>query len=256
MASRSASLLLALLLLAAASGRAEERLDLTALIAPLPEVGDYKVFVESGGEWVREEITAVEPVQSGWGIEKRYVDAEGDTTLVHEVVVPGIEAAASYADGGAGETPPFVAELASRARLRALSLSSERAMRVADRWIVSSFVLIPRRYKLRGRQRLAEFGPLETPYTSHPEAALVESRSRVGESFFAFGKAFANAGYRPTGRVDRRQVASWYVEGIGLVGERGVHRTSRRGRVREALAYEIWVQEGVIGGVPYPAPSP
>jgi hypothetical protein len=256
MASRPAFFLAALLSLGAVSARGEETLDLTELIAPLPEVGDYKVFVEADGTWVREEITAIEPVPGGWRIEKRYVDAEGDSLLGSELVSPGAQAAASYAWGGSGETPPFVAEIASRARVRALSLSAERAVRVSDRWVNSSFVLAPHRYRLRGRQRLAELGPLETPYASHPEAALVDSRSRVGESFFWFGKAFVNPGYRPTGWADKRQVASWYVEGIGLVGERGVRRSARRGRVRDTLAYEFWLQQGVVRGVSYPPSSP
>jgi len=256
MASRLAFFLAALLSLGAVTARAGETLDLTEFIAPLPEVGDYKVFVEAGGEWVREEITAIEPVPGGWRIEKRYVDAEGDSLLDFEVVAPGAQAAASYAWGETGETPPFVAELASRARVRALSLPAERAMRVSDRWVNSFFVLAPHRYKLRGHQRLAELGPLETPYASHPEAALVDSRSRVGESFFWFGKAFVNPGYRPTGWADKRRLASWYVEGIGLVGERGVRRSAKRGRVRDVLAYEFWLQEGIVRGVSYPPPSP
>jgi hypothetical protein len=161
MAPRWAFLLALLLALApAAATRAAEPMDLTGFIAPLPEVGDYKVFVETGGEWIREEVTAITAVESGWQIGKRYVDAEGDVELFDEVVVPGVESASDYSGGGSGETPPFVAELGGPPRVLALSLSLERALRVSDRWH-NFWFLFSYRYKLRAHQRLAGLDPYE-----------------------------------------------------------------------------------------------
>lgn len=247
----AASLVALLTLVSAPPARAGERVDLTELVAPLPQVGDYKVFAEPGGQWVREEILEVDEVEGLRRIHKRYVDAEGDEALLTLYVDPGVEAYPDYLSTGPGELPAFLAELAGPARSLALSVKAKGATRVSEHWENSWYPLLVR-FRLRGQQRLAEVGPLETPYASHAEAALLESRTRVRSLRFVFGRGFENARYVPTGWMDTRRVASWFVEGVGLVGETGLHSTYKRGALRDAVDYQIWLLEGVIGGVPYP----
>lgn len=250
---RAAASLAALLTLVSASpARAGERMNLTELLAPLPQVGDYKVFVEDSGAWVREEVLAVEEAPGVKMIRKRYVDAEGDEALLTVYVEPGVEVYPGFLSRGPGELPGFLAELAGPARSLSLSVNAKGATRVAQSWFDTFFALFITRFRLRGEQRVAEIGPLETPYASHAEAALVESRTHVRSLRFVFGRGFENAHYEATGWMDTRRVSSWFVEGIGLVGETGLHRTYKRGALRGAAAYEIWLREGVIRGVPYP----
>lgn len=94
-------------------------------------------------------------------------------------------------------------------------------------------------------------GPLETPYASHAEAALVESRARLATATMGLGWGFS---FRPTGWVTRSRTTSWYAAGVGLVGEIGERRVTKRGRLQASVSYELWLREGVIGGVPYPPP--
>lgn len=251
MKARRLSLLLALLaLLPARVGLAGERLDLSGILVPAFEVGDYRVFVEAGGAWVREEILAVEPTVDGWRIESRFSDEDGACMEVSREVVPGGELSATKMRLDSNECPWFAAELAGRTRRFVLDAPARRTSRFKRRWHLPLGIWMYR-HTLRGTQRPAEFAALETPYASHPQATRIRTRTRLSKAFFDFGFEFSNPGYRPVG-AEKRRTQTWFVEGVGLVGEQSEFRDVRKRRVREVARYEIWLQEGVIGGIPYP----
>jgi hypothetical protein len=93
---------------------------------------------------------------------------------------------------------------------------------------------------------------IEFPFGVFSQATRIDTRRRV-DVFKKRTRADLEAlGFRPTGRKERLHVESWFVEEVGLVGERGSHRVYEGDRVVEKVEYEYWLREAIIGGVQYP----
>jgi hypothetical protein len=234
--------------LLSASAAAADPVDLTDWLAPLPLAGDYKVFATSDGQTVREEIVSVEAVAGGFRIEKRFVNGDGDAILVEESLTPGVGTSTTVLATDPVPFPHFVGALVGDERSYDLSTRIGKPQRFKKRWYI--WFIVNFTYRLHGAHRFHGFDSLETPYASHPSAARMDYVGRTTSTRLFFGRGFFDV--RRTGWVSVEKARTWFVEGIGLVGETNVTRDYYLGDPRERSGSEVWLREGVIGGVPYP----
>jgi hypothetical protein len=222
-----------------------ERVDLTAYVAPRPQVGDYRVYSwregDSGSSW-RDEVASVEDLSGGWR-----VVWERNGATAEEVVRAG-----ARSRGERRSSPSLGHQLAVDYELRSfdLELRAGAARRYRQTFLdfVGPILPLPAWVRHRGRYRFAGFEAIETPYAGHAAAARVDSEVKEWHGKVRLGEDFEVESRGPMRLAWVKTSESWFVEGVGLVGVRTRLWDSFLGTITR----EVWLQEARIQGVPYP----
>jgi|GEM_PF-4692829 len=228
-----------------AAARGGGRLDLTAYLAPRPQVGDYRVFgwrTEHAESSYREEVVSVADDARGW-----HVRWDRGGASYTEIVRPGARVKSAERDGA---RPACAAAVEWSLRSCDLHMAIGESRRFGHGYLDASLFPFFSRVRRLGHYRLAGFEPVETPSASHASALRLEAVAKEWWAPVRFER------FQPvqTGRFRRGPVETteaWFVEDVGLVAIRRFPGTPTQS-AGTAPEYERWLQAARIQGQPYP----
>jgi hypothetical protein len=214
------------------------KVDLSAFLAGVPRIGDYRLFARSDGKQSRIAVVELSLWKKGWRVVAETETTGFEPILRESFVIPGKKV---YL--GDTVSPPLAVLLARpkltlKSRFRPGRPQRFRAKGVA---LIDGVPIGPGRWG--GSFQFAGFELLDTPARSYPLSARLDyTLSLIIVDVYA-GDVIAGVS----------EGSSWYTEDLGYVAESQRIVTLVNGTVVEDTGVvETWLTSGVIGGVPYP----